>query len=149
MTQQNKSTENWEEKQDWEDEAQKIAKLLNEVSVTGYWGTWLKLRVFIRTILSQRDEELIGKLIPYLTHDDDCVRILYLSKECSCGLNDTVNLIKERNKVNPKIYIFTKEVRVWGVEAGDYYNEKLHMYKGGEKKLLEEGIIEEEERNKK
>ena len=48
--------------------------------------------------LSQRDDELIGELEHYLTHDDDCVRILYLSKECSCGLSDTFNLIKERSK---------------------------------------------------
>ncbi len=43
-----------------------------------------------------------------------------------------------------KKYIFTREVKKWGVEAGDYYNEDYHMYKGGKEKLLAEGIIEEE-----
>lgn len=43
-----------------------------------------------------------------------------------------------------KTYIFTREVKVWGVEAGDYYNPSYHMYNGGTEKLLQEGIIEEE-----
>lgn len=43
-----------------------------------------------------------------------------------------------------KEYIFTKEVKRWGVEAGDIYNPKYHMYQGGTEKLLQEGIIEEE-----
>lgn len=43
-----------------------------------------------------------------------------------------------------KTYIFTREVKAWGVEAGDYYNEKYHMYKGGTEQLLKEGVIEEE-----
>lgn len=44
----------------------------------------------------------------------------------------------------PKVYIFTKEVKRWGVEAGDYYDERRHMIKGGTEKLLEDGVIEEE-----
>jgi hypothetical protein len=43
-----------------------------------------------------------------------------------------------------KTYIFTREVKRWGVEAGDYYSPQYHMYKGGTEKLLEEGVIEEE-----
>ena len=43
-----------------------------------------------------------------------------------------------------KIYIFTKEVRKWGVEAGDYYNPKRHQVIGGTEKLLADGVIEEE-----
>ena len=43
-----------------------------------------------------------------------------------------------------KVYIFKREVKAWGVEDGDYYNEQRHMYKGGTKQLLKEGIIEEE-----
>ena len=46
--------------------------------------------------------------------------------------------------MSEKIYIFTKEVKFWGVEAGDYYNEQHHMYQGGTEKLLVEGVIEEE-----
>jgi len=44
-----------------------------------------------------------------------------------------------------KNYIFTKEIPQWGVEAGDYYNPERHMIVGGTQKLLEMGIIEEEE----
>lgn len=43
-----------------------------------------------------------------------------------------------------KTYIFTREVKRWGVEAGDIYNPNYHMYQGGTEKLLKEGIIEEE-----
>ncbi len=46
-----------------------------------------------------------------------------------------------------KTYIFTKEVKRWGVEAGDYYNPKYHMIQGGAEKLLKSGIIEAEEEN--
>ena len=41
-------------------------------------------------------------------------------------------------------YIFTKEVRRWGVEAGDYYNPGYHLIAGGTQRLLDEGTIEEE-----
>ena len=44
-----------------------------------------------------------------------------------------------------KKYIFTKGVKKWGVEAGDYYNPQYHMYQGGREKLLSERIIKEEE----
>lgn len=40
-----------------------------------------------------------------------------------------------------KTYIFTKEIKGWGVEAGDIYNEKTHMVQGGTEKLLADGII--------
>jgi len=50
----------------------------------------------------------------------------------------------EEKKIKEKEYIFTKEVKQWGVEAGDYYNPSRHQYVGGGHKLLEEGIIEEE-----
>lgn len=43
-----------------------------------------------------------------------------------------------------KTYVFTREVKAWGVEEGDYYNEKYHMYKGGTEQLLKEGVIKEE-----
>ncbi len=43
-----------------------------------------------------------------------------------------------------KQYIFTREVKAWGVEAGDYYSEERHLYRGGTEKLLQEGVIEEE-----
>ena len=43
-----------------------------------------------------------------------------------------------------KKYIFTKEVKKWGVEAGDYYNPQYHIYQGGTEKLLSERVIEEE-----
>lgn len=43
-----------------------------------------------------------------------------------------------------KTYIFTREVKAWGVEAGDNYNPQIHMYVGGTEKLLAEGVIEEE-----
>lgn len=43
-----------------------------------------------------------------------------------------------------KNYIFTKEVKRWGVEAGDYYSPNRHMIVGGTEKLLADGIIEEE-----
>ena len=41
-------------------------------------------------------------------------------------------------------YIFIKEVRKWGVEAGDYFNPEVHRIQGGAEKLLKAGIIEEE-----
>ena len=43
-----------------------------------------------------------------------------------------------------KTYIFTKEVKVWGVEAGDYYNPERHRVVGGTEKLLADGTIKEE-----
>ena len=43
-----------------------------------------------------------------------------------------------------KQYIFTREVKRWGVEAGDYYNPKYHDIVGGAEKLLADGVIEEE-----
>ena len=43
-----------------------------------------------------------------------------------------------------KTYIFTREVKRWGVEAGDYYNPDRHMIVGGTEKLLADGVIEEE-----
>lgn len=43
-----------------------------------------------------------------------------------------------------KTYIFTKEVKRWGVEAGDYYNPDYHQIAGGTEKLLADGVIEEE-----
>ena len=43
-----------------------------------------------------------------------------------------------------KVYIFTREVKRWGVEAGDYYNPDRHMIVGGAEKLLADGVIEEE-----
>lgn len=46
-----------------------------------------------------------------------------------------------------KLYIFTKEVKKWGVEAGDYFNPKYHQIVGGAEKLLKAGIIEPEEEN--
>lgn len=45
----------------------------------------------------------------------------------------------------PKAYIFTKEIKKWGVEAGDYYDERRHRVAGGTEKLLADGIIEVEE----
>jgi hypothetical protein len=44
-----------------------------------------------------------------------------------------------------KTYIFTREVKMWGVEAGDYYNPQRHRIVGGTQKLLDQGVIEEEE----
>ena len=44
-----------------------------------------------------------------------------------------------------KTYIFTREIKRWGVEEGDYYNPELHMIVGGTEKLLADKIIEEEE----
>lgn len=41
-------------------------------------------------------------------------------------------------------FIFTKEVRGWGVEAGDYYNPQRHSIVGGTERLLKEGVIEPE-----
>ena len=41
-----------------------------------------------------------------------------------------------------KTYIFTKEIKHWGVETGDDYNPKRHQIIGGTKKLLADGIIE-------
>lgn len=46
---------------------------------------------------------------------------------------------------NAPTYIFTKEVKRWGVEAGDYYNPARHLYAGGTEKLLADGVIEEED----
>lgn len=43
-----------------------------------------------------------------------------------------------------KTYIFTREVRIWGVEEGDTYNPDLHVIIGGTEKLLADGVIEEE-----
>jgi len=43
-----------------------------------------------------------------------------------------------------KTYIFTREVKRWGVEAGDYYNPQRHSIVGGTDRLLAEGVIEEE-----
>ena len=63
----------------------------------------------------------------------------------SVGEDEICRECKEHcSVVNQKTYNFTREVKAWGVEAGDTYNEKIHMYKGGTEKLLEEGIIEEE-----
>lgn len=42
-------------------------------------------------------------------------------------------------------YVFIKEVKVWGVEPGDYYNEEIHMIVGGAEKLLADGIVIEED----
>lgn len=39
-------------------------------------------------------------------------------------------------------YVFTREVKRWGVEAGDYYNPDRHMVQGGTEKLLADGVIE-------
>ena len=44
-----------------------------------------------------------------------------------------------------KEYVFTREVKRWGVEAGDRYNPNHHQIVGGTEKLLAEGIIEEED----
>lgn len=44
-----------------------------------------------------------------------------------------------------KTYVFTREVKAWGVEAGDTYSPDYHMYAGGTEKLLSEGVIEVEE----
>ena len=41
-----------------------------------------------------------------------------------------------------KTYIFTKEIKHWGVETGDDYNPKRHEIIGGTEKLLADGIIE-------
>jgi hypothetical protein len=43
-----------------------------------------------------------------------------------------------------KQYIFTREIKAWGVEAGDTYNPQHHLYNGGTEKLLAEGVIREE-----
>lgn len=40
--------------------------------------------------------------------------------------------------------LFTREVKRWGVEAGDYYSPTRHMIIGGTEKLLADGTIEEE-----
>lgn len=40
-----------------------------------------------------------------------------------------------------KVYEFTREVKRWGVEAGDYYDEQRHLY--GTARLLAEGVIRE------
>lgn len=42
-------------------------------------------------------------------------------------------------------YIFTREVKRWGVEAGDYYNPERHQVKGGTEWLLATGIIKKED----
>lgn len=44
-----------------------------------------------------------------------------------------------------KRYIFTREVKRWGVESGDYYNPDYHMIVGGVEKLLADGVVEEEQ----
>lgn len=41
-------------------------------------------------------------------------------------------------------YVFTREVRRWGVEAGDDYNPERHQIVGGTEKLLQDGTIEDE-----
>lgn len=46
--------------------------------------------------------------------------------------------------MSDKTYVFTREVRRWGVEAGDYYNPDRHRIVGGTEKLLEDGVIEQE-----
>ena len=43
-----------------------------------------------------------------------------------------------------KTYVFTREVKRWGVEAGDYYSPDRHMVQGGTEKLLADGVIEED-----
>lgn len=43
-----------------------------------------------------------------------------------------------------KAYIFKREVKRWGVEAGDIYNPDRHQIVGGTEKLLADGVIEEE-----
>lgn len=43
-----------------------------------------------------------------------------------------------------KTYVFTREVKKWGVEAGDYYSPERHQVVGGTQKLLSEGTIKEE-----
>lgn len=59
---------------------------------------------------------------------------------CRRGLC-TVELLEEPKE---KTYIFTREVKRWGVEAGDYYNPRYHDIVGGAEKLLSDGVIEEE-----
>lgn len=48
------------------------------------------------------------------------------------------------NKTKEKTYIFTREVKRWGVEAGDIYSPQHHLYKGGVEELVKKGIVEEE-----
>jgi len=43
-----------------------------------------------------------------------------------------------------KKYIFTKEVKKWGVEAGDYYSKDYHQIVGGLEKLIDDGVVKEE-----
>lgn len=49
--------------------------------------------------------------------------------------------------MNEEIYIFTREVKRWGVEAGDYYIPERHRVVGGAEKLLADGVIEKETPN--
>ena len=64
--------------------------------------------------------------------------------------NDRLNNIdiearQFETSIEKKTYIFTKKVKRWDVEAGDYYNEQRHIYKGGKEQLLAERVIEKEE----
>lgn len=42
-----------------------------------------------------------------------------------------------------KHYEFTREVKRWGVEAGDSYSPDYHQIVGGTEKLLADGVIAE------
>jgi hypothetical protein len=44
-------------------------------------------------------------------------------------------------------YIFIREVKKWGVEAGDYYSPDRHRVQGGTQRLLDEKVIEPENTN--
>lgn len=113
MTQQNKSTENWEE------ELNKIAATYPDMKVND-----ARVKSVFFDALSQRDDELMKEIDEYLQHKSECInnqleageptpdggyRQKFAGKwyqssptdetpKCNCGLDKIINLIKERSK---------------------------------------------------
>lgn len=82
---------------------------------------------------------LIPRIITQAERDMMWERIVRTSEE----IHKKYEMWLQMNPQKPKVYIFTKEIKKWGVEAGDYYNEQRHIIVGGTQKLLADGVIED------
>jgi len=67
-----------------------------------------------------------------------------MNKDICQACHEPMNEIHFKFGCKKLSYVFTREVKAWGVEAGDCYNEQIHLYQGGTEKLLAEGVIEVE-----
>lgn len=88
-------------------------------------------------VLAEAVEKGEGKRAPSLGLKAEQYRTLIKTAEAKR------NGVGEESQEVPT-YIFTKEVKKWGVEAGDIYTPDRYPYQGGIAKLLEEGVIVKE-----